>query len=298
MLILFFAAWENSYSGSDEQSFVQALDQLAAMGGGDCPELTFNGIIDAIEKGNPHVGSPMFVFTDAGAKDGERPKYTQDNSVGLALQYMIPVNFFYSTESGRCGSFHDHNSLIDLMDSTGGFGMQFNSSGQISKMGGVVSAALDGTATIHEGRSNLGVARSLRSSPRRNSNARRTYAIPVDDTVESLIVTYFTSSAANLVELRTPDGVPQPRTANLTQGGLWMIENPTLGIWELFVPASVGTHSFKVKATSRLNLEFDFFFLRRKRLGREWYEYPIDYPLLSKYLGEHFVEWQGWCTLK
>lgn len=261
---------------------MQALDQLTAKGGGDCPELTFNGVIDAIENGDPYVGSPMFVFTDAGAKDGERPKYTQENSIGLALQYMILVNFFYSTESGRCGSFRNHDSLIDLMDSTGGFGLQFNSSGQISKMGGVVSAALDGTTTIDEGRSSLGEVRSLRSSPPRNSNIEKRYTIPVDNTVESLIVTYFASARANLVELRSPKGVAQPRTENLSQGGLWMIESPTLGMWELFVPAAVGTHSFKVKATSRLNLEFDFFFLLRKRLGRRWYEYPIDYPLLSK----------------
>lgn len=275
-------AWGNTQRFSDEQSFVQALDQLTAKGGGDCPELTFNGVIDAIENGDPYVGSPMFVFTDAGAKDGERPKYTQENSIGLALQYMIPVNFFYSTESGRCGSFRNHDSLIDLMDSTGGFGLQFNSSGQISKMGNVVYAALDGTTTIDEGRSSLGEVRSLRSSPRRNSNIEKRYTIPVDNTVESLIVTYFASARANLVELRSPKGVAQPRTENLSQGGLWMIEGPTLGTWELFVPAAVGTHSFKVKATSRLNLEFDFFFLLRKKLGRRWYEYPIDYPLLSK----------------
>lgn len=45
-------------------------------------------------------------------------------TISSSLQYMIPVNFFYSTESGRCGSFRNHDSLIDLMDSTGGFGLQ------------------------------------------------------------------------------------------------------------------------------------------------------------------------------
>lgn len=287
MLTSLFAAWGNTFRCPDQQSFVHALNTLTARGGGDCPELTYNGIIDAIEKGDPYVGSPMFVFTDAGAKEGARPKYTLDNSLGLALKYMIPVNFFYSTESGRCGSFQRHANLVELVDGTDGFGMQFNSSGEISKMGGVVSATLDGTATILEGRSNAGpgLLGLSRSSPHRDSNRGKTYTIPVDNTVESLIVTYFASAEAHLVELRNPDGLSQPRTENLTQGGLWIIKIPTLGLWELFIPAAVGTHSFKVKSTSRFNLEFDFFFLLRKSFGRRWYEYPIDYPLLGKKLG-------------
>lgn len=226
----------------------------------------------------------MFVFTDAGAKEGESPKYTLDNALGLALKYMIPVNFFYSTESGSCGSFQSHDSLVQLLDGTDGFGMQFNSSGEIQKMGGVISATLGGTATILDGRSSearsgLGLSRSLTD---RASARDKTYTIPVDDTVESFIVTYFASTSAHLVELRNPDGLPQPRSENLTEGGVWIIRHPTQGVWELVIPAAVGTHSFKVKSNSNFNLEFDFFFLLRKMIGRQWFEYPTDYPLLGK----------------
>lgn len=272
------AAWGNTFRCPNETSFVEALDSLTAAGGKDCPELTFNGIIDAIEKGDPIPGSPMFVFTDAGAKEGARPKYTLDNALGLTLKYAIPVNFFFSTESGSCGSFQSHDALVDLLDGTGGFGMQFNSSGEIQRMGGVVSMALDGTATILEGRSS-----EARGRLNRRASARdKTYTLPVDDTVESLIVTYFASAEADLVELRNPAKLPQPRTEALAQGGLWIIKNPTQGLWELFIPSEVGTHSFKVKSSSRFNLEFDFFFLLRKMLGRRWYEHPIDYPLLGE----------------
>ena len=251
-----------------------------ATGGKDCPELTYNGIIDAIERGDPIPGSPMFLFTDAGAKEGDRPKYTLDNTRGLALKYRTPVNFFYSTESGSCGSFQSHrDTLGNLMESTGGFGLQFNSSGEIQKMGRVVSAALDGTVTIHEGRSSGDGGRLNRRASARD----KTYTLPVDDTVQSLIVTYFASAEADLVELRNPDRLPQPRKENLAQGGVWIINSPTQGLWELFIPAEVGTHSFKVTSSSGFNLEFDHLFLLRKMLGGRWYEYVTDYPLLGKW---------------
>ena len=54
----------------DHQSieFVQAIDALNARSGGDCPEYTFQGILNALGQ-NPYYGSPMYVFTDAGPKD-------------------------------------------------------------------------------------------------------------------------------------------------------------------------------------------------------------------------------------
>lgn len=68
MILHLFAEWGNTYRCPNKKSFVDALDTLIAEGGRDCPELTFNGIIDAIEKGDPYPGSPMFVFTDAALK--------------------------------------------------------------------------------------------------------------------------------------------------------------------------------------------------------------------------------------
>ena len=47
---------------------LQDIKNLYASGGGDCPELTFTGILEAM-KAEPEPGSPMYVFTDATAKD-------------------------------------------------------------------------------------------------------------------------------------------------------------------------------------------------------------------------------------
>ena len=54
---------------SSRAQFEAAINNLQVRGGKDCEELTFHGIIDAINKGQPKPSSPMFVFTDAGAKD-------------------------------------------------------------------------------------------------------------------------------------------------------------------------------------------------------------------------------------
>lgn len=222
----------------------------------------------------------MFVFTDAGAKEGDLPKYTFENARGLALDYMIPVNFFYSTESGSCGSFERHNAFVELLGDTQGFGLQFNSSGEIQRMGSVISAALDGTATILEGRSREASGR--RRPYRRASGRDKTYTLPVDDTVEKLIVSFYAREEAHLVQLRNPNGLPEPRTEDLAQGGVWIIEEPALGLWELVIPAEVGTHSFKVKSSSSFNLEFDYYLLLKKKVRGRFYDYVVDYPLLGK----------------
>ena len=58
-----------TYRNDSERSlFVSDIDALRASGGGDCPELAFTGMLNALEEG-PEYGSPMFVFTDASAKD-------------------------------------------------------------------------------------------------------------------------------------------------------------------------------------------------------------------------------------
>ena len=263
-------------SFSDESSFVSALDRLTAFGGNDCPELAFNGIIDAIEIGKPAITSPMFVLTDAGVKPGEGPKYTLDNALGVVMNNLIPVNFFYSTESGSCGTFQRHEAFVELVDETEGFAMQFNSSGEIMKMSEAMTLALDGTTTILEGRSTTSRGRTLRSA------RDKTYTIPVDDTIETLLVTYIASNDPHRVELRNPARLPQPRTENLAQGGVWIIKRPTHGIWSLVFPANTGTHTVKVQSTSPFNLEFDYLFFDGQELGGEWHEYVAQYPLLGK----------------
>lgn len=76
----------------DNQSmeFVQAIDALNAHKGGDCPEYTFQGILNALGQ-EPLLGSPMYVFTDAGPKDAT-PENIEEVKM-LAEDDEITINF-------------------------------------------------------------------------------------------------------------------------------------------------------------------------------------------------------------
>ena len=76
----------------DHQSieFVQAINALNAHSGGDCPEYTFQGILNALGQG-PRFGSPMYVFTDAGPKDAT-PENIEEVKM-LAEADKITINF-------------------------------------------------------------------------------------------------------------------------------------------------------------------------------------------------------------
>ena len=72
---------------------MQLIGNLKARGGGDCDELTINGIMSIFEASIQYQ-SPIYVFTDAGAKDA-----TDENKEALKEMidaYAAPVNFFLS----------------------------------------------------------------------------------------------------------------------------------------------------------------------------------------------------------
>ena len=71
--------------------FVQDIKALKAHGGGDCPELTFKGILEALFE-TPLWGSPMYVFTDASPKDATDANIRDVRD--LAEDYGVTINFF------------------------------------------------------------------------------------------------------------------------------------------------------------------------------------------------------------
>ena len=78
---------------------ITAITNLPISGGGDCPELAFAGMLNAFTKG-PQYGSPMFVYTDASAKDDSRSNI--DALKAVASSYSSPITFFANLDG--CGS--------------------------------------------------------------------------------------------------------------------------------------------------------------------------------------------------
>ena len=86
-------------SPAQGDQFIKEINALNAHAGGDCQELTFKGILDAMNFG-PLPDSPLYVFTDASAKDA-----TEENVMGavsFARAMGLTVNFF--TTGNLCGN--------------------------------------------------------------------------------------------------------------------------------------------------------------------------------------------------
>lgn len=90
--------YRNNYENA---SFVADIKALKAKGGGDCPELTFSGILNALEEA-PFSGSPLYVFTDASAKDNN----LVDHAIAVAQRLDVTINFFVTgrkkRDTGNC----------------------------------------------------------------------------------------------------------------------------------------------------------------------------------------------------
>ncbi|KAK3738877.1 hypothetical protein QZH41_014661 [Actinostola sp. cb2023] len=262
------------FDDSKRAGFETAINGLWAHGGGDCPELTFNGIIDAIKIGEPLPGSPMYVFTDAPPKT--RGEYNRDNAIGYALDYMIPVHFFFSTRG--CQNPGNNADYKAIMEDTGGLGLFFSSASSISSADALVKADLDGSTVISSGGS--GGGRRRRDLFNLWQRASTDVAFPVDESVSKLIISISARSRYTLVNLADGSGTKVAHTLNMNKGKLWIINSPAKGMWRLLVPSNVGGLSYQIKASALSNIEFDQMFVRT--LSPSKMVVPISNPLVGE----------------
>lgn len=136
-----------TFSSKDKRKFENAIGRLSTVGGGDCEEPTFEGIINAIDRGSPLSRSPVYVFTDSPSKaKGYR---TGDAAIGLARDEMININFFYSAYG--CANPSNDVDYRNALDDTGGLELFFSSPMSFFRAEDVIKADLDGTAIISAG---------------------------------------------------------------------------------------------------------------------------------------------------
>jgi len=109
--------------------FVTEINKLRAHGGGDCPELTFKGILDAMNS-SPLPGSPLYVFTDASAKD-DTPENIAE-AVTFAQATGLTINFF-TTGLRLCGK-SSYKPFEDLARETCGQMLYLPSSSKLNPL--------------------------------------------------------------------------------------------------------------------------------------------------------------------
>lgn len=101
------------FQTTDANEFIAAIEGLFADGGGDCPELSMSGILKAAELSS--LGSPIFVFTDASAKDAN----LQGAVEAIAKDKELQITFFgYTTscEDKMVGQTHSNVSRLAVRD--------------------------------------------------------------------------------------------------------------------------------------------------------------------------------------
>ena len=244
--------------------FVNAIQALSPNGGGDCPELAFSGIIDALN-GGAQDNSPLYVFTDATAKDEDK----FDIAKVTALTKGASVYFF---TTGLCGR-TSYRKFEDLASETCGqmFKIPKHSS-DLAKMSKITKGLLHATS--------CSTGTGIGPIGRKKRSASSVYRLLFDDVMEKVIVSVTTQNFGATINLEDPRGVPvSSGKTTLSKGAIFEIDHPRPGRWTLTVSSGAGTHSYVVKASSKTNVDFDFVFvIPRRRMS----PLPISHPLIGE----------------
>ena len=251
--------------------FINDIRALNPHGGDDCHELTFKGILDAMA-GGPHPSSPLYVFTDATAKDATNENILE--ALEYANMYGITINFF---TTGLCGQ-SSYEPFEKLARETCGLMLKLPSDDELRKFAGTTNAILKGSTCLNKG-SGSG---SKNGRKRRSALGSNTYNILVDDTTETIIITVSTERMGPSIDLRDPMGTSViSGKISLSKGAIYEINDPRPGIWKLIV-SGTGKHTYLIKGSSKTNVDFGFFFVMIPTHGRSRRPIPISHPLIGK----------------
>ncbi len=248
---------------------ISAIGNITVDGGGDCPEMTFEGLVQALYY-SPMPGSAMYVFTDAYAKDDSRENI--ETVMALAIDLGISVYFFTSGDCG--GHVSKMASFKTVAQGTGGLMFPLHSSQEIKKLSKFVKQNLQGGATV--------------DSNTVNEANTKTYSIVVDDTIKTLVLTVIMSKTGVRVRLVSPNGVEQNATSRLNMNLIFNVDSPTPGNWTLHVPSSAGDIEYLVRTISKLNIDFSHYYFKYlpKETSRD--HIPVVHPLLGELIEKNF----------
>eukprot|EP00794_Sanderia_malayensis_P015844 gene15844-17441_t len=257
------------FEPSKKLQFLQKLGTLKAVGGGDCEELAIEGIQNIFSTSLQYL-SPIYVFTDAGAKDA-----TVDNVEALkemADFYQSAINFFLS--NAGCMNKKAISLYQSLAEATGGQILYFSGTSTLTKMSNFVTNGLiggTGIPVIPYGR-------------QRRSTRSLQYSIQIDNSIDTLSATVMTDASSSGVTLTNPSGVLQVDSrVNTGKGSLFLVKKPASGIWKLTVPPSSSGNQFvTARGISEENIDFEFFFIVESRMGRRSKQILTKSPLKGK----------------
>jgi hypothetical protein len=266
-------------SVSDIAEFTAIMSGLTASGGGDCPEFSMTGILNAIEAVTE--STELFLFTDAASKDAE----LESQVIAAALDKDVHINIF-KFDSG-CD-----DGLTKRVDSAS------------NKVYGSLAAATGGT--YHSlPRNNVGsISSLLETLTASSSNAvlkisatadgsEKTYSFPVDSLMTQVSIS--SSGAGVTFTYKNPGGaIPAANinTVTLADGKHITITSPPAGLWEITI-SGTGNYNLDVSGISPLHFSVFDFVESRGRAGHSGYfpiadlpPYNVDIGVIARLFGD------------
>src|SRR5882724_10823193 len=218
----------------DPTEFKEAVRALSASGGGDCPEFSNTGMLQALD--NMDEGDELFLFTDASSKDRELAGAVEGEALSKGIR-ISPITF------GSCSPIDP--AYVRVAGDTGGqlFQLGREEAGNIARLADflVRSNSVD---LLH-------INDTLTDS--------KNYLVPVDSTITRVI---FSVSAAASVVVTRPDGTdvqpwdPDVQNVSLSTGSIYSISNPARGSWTVRIQ---GAGDFSLRVTGESSLDFSYF---------------------------------------
>lgn len=230
-------------------TFKSALAGLVANGGGDCPELSMQGLFNAVAAADS--GAQVYLFTDASAKDAARMGSILDLATHKKSRVFAPL-------FGSCSPYDP--AYFALARHSGGqvFILNPAEAGQVARLSDIFSR----TDSVDI----LSVTGTLSPTP-------RTYQFPVDSRMTRLNISVATVAGAT-VAVRRPDGSAlTAATAGvvripLSNATVYSLAAPATGTWSVTVS---GADQFSILVNGASDLTFPQFRFVEQR-GRPGHE--------------------------
>lgn len=245
----------------DAQEFKQAINGLTAFAGGDCPELAFMAILEALGRFD-EGGGELMVFTDATVKDGGLAGAV----IGLAQQKNVKITLMLS---GSCSPIDPEYYRISRETGGQSFVINETEAYEATKLADFAVRPNSVDLTHING--------TLSATP-------MTYTVPVDSTMTS--VTFAVSGSAGSTITRPNGTVVQStdqevQSANISGGTVKSIANPAAGTWSITVQGD-GEFTIRVMGESPLRLSSFNFIELRGIPGHEGYASIPAHPLVGQ----------------
>lgn len=198
--------------------FVKAIEAIRESGGGDCAEKAFSGIIEALNAG-VEANSPLYVFTDATAKDEYKREMAKQAVMGKGASV-----YFFTTELCGKDSYEPFENLA--LESCGQmFELPEGSKDlYVAKMLEITKGFLSAKSCDHSGMGGGGVF------GRKKRSGGSEYKLPFDDIIEKVIVSVTTQNTNATIDLNNPLGDPvSSGKTTLVKGAIFEIDHPMPG---------------------------------------------------------------------